>query len=370
MKNVVMIGGFPKNGSVTNGPSIVAQNLFSRLSKHFDIDYYILQGRSHGSIKDGDYKDVHFINTWQLIKMLFTKKIDLLHITTFIARSFFFILIAKKLRGFPILFTSHGSQKLECEQGMSKGFRRIYNPIVDKMIIKTAEQTVCVSELLKNKHAEYYGIRVDGMRVVGNGVNPIELEPSPHNSVKSKEILVTVGTTRAKGLETAIESLLDINRKDAVLYIVGKENEYTAALRKKYCMSRHHNDSQIIFTGLIPDEEKNDLLKHASIYLQTSTWESFSIATLEAARFGIPVIISKTVGVSSIFTDGVDGFVIDAGDKVRLGELINKLLNSQELRTRIGNAGRELAKKQSWDAIAEKYRAIYDEMLSRAKSRK
>ena len=52
--------------------------------------------------------------------------------------------------------------------------------------------------------------------------------------------------------------------------------------------------------------------------------------------------------------DGVEGFIVGAGDVADLSEKLNALGQNVELRRRMGTAARERAEQLSWDRFGER----------------
>jgi len=98
-----------------------------------------------------------------------------------------------------------------------------------------------------------------------------------------------------------------------------------------------------------------------------SRYEPFGIVLLEAMASGKPVVASKVGGIPFVVEDGKTGLLFERGNVEVLAEKIIMLLRDEELRKRMGEAGRERAKEFTWDKIAKQTVDLYKEILSKQK---
>jgi glycosyltransferase involved in cell wall biosynthesis len=69
--------------------------------------------------------------------------------------------------------------------------------------------------------------------------------------------------------------------------------------------------------------------------------EGTPVSVIEALAARRPVVATDVGGVSDVVRDGVDGFLVEAGDTTALAERLAVLAGDEALRTRMGEAGRE-----------------------------
>jgi phosphatidylinositol alpha-mannosyltransferase len=93
--------------------------------------------------------------------------------------------------------------------------------------------------------------------------------------------------------------------------------------------------------------------------------ESFGIVLVEAMAAGLPVVASRIAGYDEVVTDGVEGFLVPARDATALAGSAGRLLDEPDLARRMGEAGRERARRYDWDSVAGELEAIYREAIAR-----
>ena len=94
------------------------------------------------------------------------------------------------------------------------------------------------------------------------------------------------------------------------------------------------------FLGWISGEDKERLFERAGVYCLPSKNEGMPMSVLEAMAHGVPTIATPVGGVPQVIEDGVNGYLMPVDDEERLSELLCALMDSQDLRARIGAAGR------------------------------
>ena len=61
-------------------------------------------------------------------------------------------------------------------------------------------------------------------------------------------------------------------------------------------------------------EQMEDILAIADLFLLTSEYESFGLAALEAMAAGVPVVSTNAGGLKEIMIHGETGYMADIGD--------------------------------------------------------
>lgn len=94
------------------------------------------------------------------------------------------------------------------------------------------------------------------------------------------------------------------------------------------------------FLGWIAGAEKEKMYERAGVYCLPSKNEGMPMSVLEAMAHGIPTIGTSVGGVPQIIEDGVNGYLMPVDDEEKLSSLLCELMDSQDLRAKIGAAGR------------------------------
>ena len=98
-------------------------------------------------------------------------------------------------------------------------------------------------------------------------------------------------------------------------------------------------DHQVAWCGFSAEIKQE--FEQASIVLNFSDSESFSLTCLEALFYGRPVIATNSGGPSEIIDNNESGIIISRGDIDAMTVAMRRLMNDAETRKRMGSLGRE-----------------------------
>ncbi len=110
-------------------------------------------------------------------------------------------------------------------------------------------------------------------------------------------------------------------------------------------------------------EQMEEILAVADLFLLTSDYESFGLAALEAMAAGVPVISTNVGGLPEINVEGQTGYLSNVGDIGAMSRnAIHILENETLLKIFTEHAGMH-AKKFDIHNIVPKYEALYNRFL-------
>jgi UDP-glucose:(heptosyl)LPS alpha-1,3-glucosyltransferase len=232
---------------------------------------------------------------------------------------------------------------------------------------------IAVSSGVQAELGEAYDVPGADVTVIPNGVDLLRFPPGlresrrlqvrtrlglPENSL----LLLFVGNEfHRKGLGEVIRALKLVSHRDAVLVVAGGDD----ARPYSRLAADLGIDSQVRFVGKIADMD--DFYQAADIFVLPSAYEAFSVAMLEAAGAGLPLVLSRVNGAEEFLKDGVNGLFVERNPKT-LAEAINRLLADANLRARLGAEAGRTASDYTWDHIASRVEAVYHEVLGRSQT--
>jgi len=119
----------------------------------------------------------------------------------------------------------------------------------------------------------------------------------------------------------------------------------------------------VLFLGSQYGRTLAELYSHAAFLVQPSVLEGMSLVLLEAASYGRCIIAADIPANREVMADSVLYF---SGDDVsQLAGQIDRCLNAEALRSRLGSAARQLiVASYSWSGAAERMTEIYQRVIS------
>ena len=107
-------------------------------------------------------------------------------------------------------------------------------------------------------------------------------------------------------------------------------------------VERRKLNDRVAYAGRKVGEEKKYFFFSKQIYFILPTMnECFPLVILEAMEYKLPVISTNEGGIPDIVKDGENGLICEKQNPYSLADCIAKLLDDEELRVKMGNAGYE-----------------------------
>jgi N-acetyl-alpha-D-glucosaminyl L-malate synthase BshA len=119
--------------------------------------------------------------------------------------------------------------------------------------------------------------------------------------------------------------------------------------------------NDILFVG--KQEQMEDILAIADIFLLTSEYESFGLAALEAMAAGVPVISTDAGGLSEINIHEQTGFLSPVGDVTTMSNYALRLLKDAKLLNSYRKKAQQQALQFDIQDVIPAYEALYERFL-------
>ena len=181
--------------------------------------------------------------------------------------------------------------------------------------------------------------------------------------IGDRPTIISVGRlVHRKGQDRLVEALPRIIKEfpDVVLVFVG-EGPHRKVLDDLVVKNNLHEN--VRFIGRIQYSDLPRYIALGDIFAMPSRSrlfglevEGLGIVYLEASSCGIPVVGGSSGGAPDAVKDGVTGFVVDGNDIDAIAARIIDLLRDEELRSKMGKAGREWAVEEwRWQRWSDEF---------------
>ena len=111
-------------------------------------------------------------------------------------------------------------------------------------------------------------------------------------------------------------------------------------------------------------DDMPEILGRCHVVVLPSYGEGVSRTLIEAAAAGRPIVASDVPGCREVVSHGKNGFLVPPKDPRALADAISRLLSDRDLRTRMGQAGRDIALERFSDKLVNaKTLQIYSSLL-------
>jgi len=188
------------------------------------------------------------------------------------------------------------------------------------------------------------------------------------NTLKAKEpLIVYIGRVKKyKRLDHLIKAIEIVKQKapNVKCVIAGKcDKDVYRKLRN--LTKRFKLEANVIIKGEVSEEEKLRLLRKATIFVNPSMKEGFSIASLEAQACGIPVVGYEIPGLVDCVKNNVTGLLVPNGNYKALAKAILHLLLDEKLRSEMSKNAMIWASNFDWDLSAKKFLALLIRLIKK-----
>jgi glycosyltransferase involved in cell wall biosynthesis len=111
----------------------------------------------------------------------------------------------------------------------------------------------------------------------------------------------------------------------------------------------------------VPHREVADAMRAADALVLPSIEDAYPLVTLEAMACGLPVVVSDNAGTSELITHGIDGLVVQAGQVGSLVAAVQRLVEDERGRRRMGDAARRKVEAgRTWHRYGEDVLELLD----------
>jgi glycosyltransferase involved in cell wall biosynthesis len=225
---------------------------------------------------------------------------------------------------------------------------------------------IAISERVRQQLKDLYGVPDERIVTIPNGINLTRYTP---NRTKTKAqvrrelgvaenvpLILFVGSQfRLKGLEFVIRSLPKL-KTEAQLLVVGNDSATTFRnLAKELGVA-----DRVHFAG--PRNDLPDIYPAADVFVFPSLYETFALVCVEAMASGVPVLATRVGGIEDYLRDGENGLFIERNAS-EIAVKIDRVLDDPNLRERLIANGLATATNYSWDAIAQQYLRLFDQLM-------
>ena len=129
-------------------------------------------------------------------------------------------------------------------------------------------------------------------------------------------------------------------------------------------LEEHRIAENVEFVGRVEYSALGRYYLDSDAYLFYGDREGSSLAMIEAAAFGLPLIASDHPGNRTYVEHGQSGFLVEHKNPGALADAIVHLLEHRAELPAMGQRSRAIAERYSWQRIAERYDAFFQKVLN------
>jgi glycogen synthase len=219
-----------------------------------------------------------------------------------------------------------------------------------------ASAVICVSRMTAAVAAERYGVTPEKIAVVYNGIDTGTQEESISKIKRSEKVVLFLGRlTMQKGPEyfLAVAKKVLAIMDDVKFIVAGSGDRFSSTVYLAAEMGIGH---KVLFAGFLRGHDVKRAFGMADLYVMPSVTEPFGIAPLEAISQGVPVIISKSSGVSEVLQHALK---VDFWDIDEMANKIISVLRHPSLASTLRQNATAEVQRITWGKAADECLELY-----------
>ena len=309
-----------------------------------------------------DYPPYETVLASTMVDVILNHQLDLLHVHYAIPHASA-AYMAKKIvaaRGIsiPVITTLHGTDITLV------GKDKTFAPVV-AFSINESDAITAVSKNLRDETYKIFDIKKE-IEVIYNFVDIGRFHRKPIDAFRKviapqgEKILIHASNFReVKRVGDVVKIFAEVRKKIPVkLLFVGDGPDRPATEN----MGRELGiGDDIRFVG--KQEQIEEIMAVADLFLLTSEYESFGLAALEAMAAGVPVISTNAGGLPEINIQGETGYLSNIGDIADMSFHVEEILKDAATLKRFKENAVRQAKKFDIHNIVPKYEALYNRFM-------
>jgi glycogen synthase len=293
----------------------------------------------------------------------------------------------KCLQGVPLVLTTHSLEPHRPWKVEQLGSAYHASSWIERTAYENADGVVAVSQAMKQDVHELYGVSLDRVRVIHNGIDLQQYRPTPNPEVlraynidPDVPFVLFVGRiTRQKGIIHLVNAIPHIRTGAQVVLCAGAPDtpEIAREMSDAVERARAHSPHHIVWIDeMLPKNQVIALYTHAAIFVCPSVYEPFGIINLEAMACETPVVAAAVGGIPEVVNHGETGLLV-APEAISATEVeprhpeqfsrdlaaaVNTLLDNPDLRASMAAKARARVEAQfSWTSIARQTLDFYEQ---------
>lgn len=283
--------------------------------------------------------------------------------------------------GIPFVYEMRGLEelmKVSRDPAFDTAERYAFTSGLETTIAHAADRVFVITQALRGLMVER-GVTPEKLVVLPNGVPTAKFPPRDRDAdlearlgVAGKTVIgYAGGLVDYEGLELLLEAvaLLKARRTPDFHVLVVGDGHHQGVIHD--LADRLDLHDVLTFTGRVPHEEVASYLSLVDVApfprLPLPVCEAISpIKPFESMAMGKAVVVSSVAALTEIVEDGLTGLVFEKGCAKDLAVVLERLLESPDLRARLGAAAQEWVRRErDWSVITGTVSGVYEELNPR-----
>ena len=305
-------------------------------------------------------------------------------------------MLVKQLLQVPMVLTTHSLEPHRPWKVEQLGTAYHASSWIERTAYQNADGVVAVSQSMMDDVHELYGVPLERIGIIHNGINLDQYKPTTDLEVLNRHgidpevpyVLFVGRITRQKGIIHLVNAIGSIDPGAQIVLCAGAPDtkEIGEEMEQAVREARNQTSNPLIWIAeMLPKREIIPLYSQAAVFVCPSVYEPFGIINLEAMACETPVVASRVGGIPEVVIPDLTGLLVpihpcsetdvEPANPQRFSEdlafAVNQLLRAPEESREMGRRARTRVEEHfSWSSIAAKTLGFYEQVVEERGSKK
>ena len=319
---------------------------------------------THGDSRHGIFRSSrkYLYLLLRVLKAMLWSNFDLVH-AHWVLPSGLLGTVVSRFKNVPLVITSHGAFT-DAYSSHPWLIRQLV-----RFVLRSANRVITVGQYQKREVERIADLPSDHVHWIPMGVWMEDVPPDKQIARErlgldnERKIVVFIGNLLwCKGPDVLVRAAAHLlNSGGQFDLVVGGQGQMLANLRRQVETLQISTNVKLL-GGVLPGEAKM-WLSAADVCVIPSRTEAFGLVAIEAMACGTPVVAANVGGLAETIRHGENGFLFPVDDHRALADLLGQLLDDEDLRNSVIEAGYQTAAIHDMRLKAEQVKQIYEQLL-------
>lgn len=288
---------------------------------------------------------------------------DIVHLHVYSSLMAVSQVVAPASRRMPVVISTHTGFDTALPRGL-------FDLTLGRLLLRKATRLICATTEEASRF-EALGVESERISVIPGGVDVGRFTASDGGSAFRKEqglagryILYAGRLAKNKGLGTLVRGTAPLLARDRrlALVLIGPDAGEARILAR--IAEGLGVGAQVRIVGEVASDSLTSAMGGAEVFVLPSTsGEAQGLVVLEAMAAGAPVIASRAGGIRHFIEEGVTGMLVEPGNHLMLGNLIERLLADRAFAHSIAVRGNRSVRNWDWSRIVSRTEDLYADAI-------
>lgn len=236
-------------------------------------------------------------------------------------------------------------------------WERIYHLPLYRWAILSADHAVVINQETWTMLQLKYNREIGRVWYVPNGVEPQYFVPRDYSVGAGLRLLFVGAWLDHKGVYYLRDAFEALAKRTPELRLTIAGCSASAETVTQFFAAFVRDRVEVI--PFISRNQMPALYARHDIFVFPSLFEGLPIVLLEAMASGMPVVTTETCGMKDIVEDEYNGLLVKPADAPSFVSATQRLIDSADLRARLGLAARETMKRHTWEHSAQQLESVF-----------